>query len=153
MADEKRRFSFTNLFRRTTPKPEDRSIYNIGIQERQQSNIMTAPIIYHIVQNSVIARTCITQLKQEIFRRGYVWEKAYEARCKNCGKEHQRPVQECSRCGRTDLQLPDVEQLKYAEKFIEGYVNKSEQLRMTLTLWMMHTLFLLKNILLMEIKK
>jgi len=128
MADEKRRFSFTNLFRRTTPKPEDRSIYNIGIQERQQSNIMTAPIIYHIVQNSVIARTCITQLKQEIFRRGYVWEKAYEARCKNCGKEHQRPVQECSRCGRTDLQLPDVEQLKYAEKFIEGYVNKSEQL-------------------------
>ena len=128
MVEEKRRFSFTNLFRRTTPKPEDRSIYNIGIQERQQNNLMTAPIIYHIVQNSVIARTCITQLKQEIFRRGYVWEKAYEARCKNCGKEHKRPVQECSRCDSTDLQLPDVKQLKYAEDFIEGYVNKAEQL-------------------------
>ena len=27
-----------------------------------------------------------------------------------------------------DLKTPDVDQLKYAEKFIEGYVNKSEQL-------------------------
>ena len=80
MVDEKRRFSFTNLFRRTTPKPEDRSIYNIGIQERQQSNMMTAPVIYHMVQNSVIARTCITQLKQEIFRRGYVWEKGLRSK-------------------------------------------------------------------------
>ena len=128
MVERKRRFSFTNLFRRTTPKPDDRNIYNIGIQERQQNNLMTAPIIYHIVQNSVIARTCITQLKQEIFRRGYVWEKAYEAQCKNCGKEHKRPVNECSRCNSQDLKVPDVSQLKYAEKFIEGYVNKSEQL-------------------------
>jgi len=128
MVEEKRRFSFSNLFRRTTPKPEDRSIYNIGIQERQQNNLMTAPIIYHIVQNSVIARTCITQLKQEIFRRGYVWEKAYEARCNDCKKEHKRPVKECSRCGSTNLKIPDVKQLKYAEAFIEGYVNKSEQL-------------------------
>jgi len=128
MADEKRRFSFTNLFRRSTPKPADRKIFNIGIQERQQSNLMTAPIIYHIVNQSVIARTCITQLKQEIFRRGYVWEKAYEAICGDCGKEHKRPVQECSRCESTNLRTPDVKQLEYAEKFIEGYVNKSEQL-------------------------
>mgnify|MGYP003131646409 FL=1 len=128
MVEERRRFSITNLFRRATPKPADRKIYNIGIQERQQANLMTAPIIYHIVNQSVIARTCITQLKQEVFRRGYVWEKAYEARCNDCGKEHQRPVQECLRCGSTDLKKPDVAQLEYAEKFIEGYVNKSEQL-------------------------
>ena len=128
MAEERRRFSLTNLFRRSTPKPADRTIYNIGIQERQQQTLMTAPVIYHIVQNSVIARTCITQLKQEIFRRGYVWEKAYEAHCNNCNKKHQRPVTECSRCGSDDLKVPDVKQLEYAEKFIEGYVNKSEQL-------------------------
>ena len=90
--------------------------------------MMTGPIIYNIVNQSVIARTCITQLKQEVFRRGYVWEKAYEARCNNCGKEHKRPVQECSRCESSDLKIPDVKQLEYAEKFIEGYVNKSEQL-------------------------
>jgi len=128
MVEEKRRFSFTNLFRRSTPKPADRKVFNIGIQERQQASLMTAPIIYHIIQNSVIARTCITQLKQEVFRRGYVWEKAYEARCNTCKKEHKRPVQQCSRCGSDDLQIPDVKQLEYAEDFIEGYVNKSEQL-------------------------
>lgn len=125
---EKRRFSITNLFRRQTPKPADRKIYNIGIQERHNQNIMTAPLIYHLVNQSVIARTCITQLKQEVFRRGYYWEKAYEALCNDCGKEHKRPVQECSRCGSTNLKVPDVKQLEYAEKFIEGYVNKAEQL-------------------------
>ena len=124
----KRRFSVTNLFRRQTPKPADRKIFNMGIQERQNQNMMTAPLIYHLINQSVIARTCITQLKQEVFRRGYYWEKAYEALCKDCGKEHKRPVQECSRCKSTNLKVPDVKQLEYAEKFIEGYVNKSEQL-------------------------
>ena len=125
---EQKRFSIRNLFRRTTPKPADREIYNIGIQERPNTYHMTAPLIYHIVNQSVIVRTCITQLKQEIFRRGYVWEKAYEALCLDCGKKHQRPVSECSRCGSSKLKTPNVDQLKYAEKFIEGYVNKSEQL-------------------------
>ena len=37
-------------------------------------------------------------------------------------------MQECQRCGHTELDIPDVKQLQYAEKFIEGYVNKSEQL-------------------------
>lgn len=128
MADEKRRFSFTNLFRRQTPKPADRTVFNMGIQERENRHMMTGPLLYNIMNQSVIGRTCITQLKQEVFRRGYIWEKAYEARCKACGKEHKRPVQECARCGHTELDIPDVKQLEYAEKFIEGYVNKSEQL-------------------------
>jgi len=128
MADEKRRFSLTNLFRRSTPKPADRKVYNMGIQERETNHMMTGPIIYNIVNQSVIARTCITQLKQEVFRRGYVWEKAFESRCNSCGKEHQRPVLECPTCKSTDLSTPDPKQKEYAEKFIEGYVNKSEQL-------------------------
>ena len=90
--------------------------------------MITGPIIYNLINQSVIARTCITQLKQEVFRRGYIWEKAYEARCNECGKEHRRPVQECLRCGSTNLKKPDIKQLEYAERFIEGYVNKSEQL-------------------------
>jgi rRNA maturation endonuclease Nob1 len=128
MANEKRRFSFTNLFRRQTPKPADRTVYNMGIQERENTHMMTGTLLYSVMNQSVIGRTCITQLKQEIFRRGYVWEKAYEARCKKCGKEHQRPVKECQRCGHPELDIPDVKQLEYAEKFIEGYVNNSEQL-------------------------
>ena len=128
MVEQKRRFSFTNLFRRSTPKPADRNIYNMGIQERQNNYMMTAPIIYSMVQQSVIVRTCITQLKQEIFRRGYEWEKAFEAHCNNCQKKHQMAVLECSRCGSEDLRIPDEKQLQYAEKFLEGYVNPSEQL-------------------------
>tara|TARA_R110000765_G_scaffold269838_2_gene368728 strand:- start:2599 stop:4245 length:1647 start_codon:yes stop_codon:yes gene_type:complete len=128
MVEQKKRFSVTNLFRRSTPKPADRTVFNMGIQERQNSHMMTGPLIYNVINQSVIARTCITQLKQEVFRRGYVWEKAFEAKCNTCNKNHKRPVQECSRCGSIDLQIPDVKQLEYAEKFIEGYVNKAEQL-------------------------
>ena len=62
---ERRRFSFTSLFRNTTPKPLDRSVYNIGIQEKDTSYLLTSPVIYHIAQQSVIVRTCTTQLKQE----------------------------------------------------------------------------------------
>lgn len=125
---EKRRFGINNLFRRSTPKPADRKVFNLGIQERDNTAMMTGPMLYNITQQSVIVRTCITQLKQEIFRRGYVWEKAYEARCNSCQKTHKRPVTECARCNSTDLKKPDPKQLDYAEKFVGGYVNKSEQL-------------------------
>jgi len=124
---EKRRFSFTNLFRRTTPTPADRKVFNVGIQERENSYMMTAPLVYNVVNQSVIVRTCITQLEQEIFRRGYVWEKAYESRCNSCQKTHKMPVEVCARCDSPDLKKPDPKQLEYAENFIEGYVNKSEQ--------------------------
>ena len=128
MAEGPRRFSITNLFQEQTPKPADRQVFNMGIQERSYQHMMTGPIIYALHQQSVIVRTCTTQLKQETFRRGYVWEKSFEALCQNCGKEHHKPVEECSRCGSTDLRKPDVKQLMYAEKFLEGYVNKAEQL-------------------------
>lgn len=128
MAEEKRRFAFTNLFRNSTPKPADRTVYNLGIQERDNSYLLTSPIIYHIVQQSTIVRTCITQLKQEIFRRGYTWEEKFVVKCQDCGKEHASPVKQCSECNSTNLKKPDPKQLKYAKKFLDGYVNCSEQL-------------------------
>ena len=45
MANEKRRFSFTNLFRRQTPKPADRAVYNMGIQERENTHMMTGTLV------------------------------------------------------------------------------------------------------------
>ena len=125
---ERRRFSFTSLFRNTTPKPLDRSVYNIGIQEKDTSYLLTSPVIYHIAQQSVIVRTCTTQLKQEVFRRGYVWEEKFALRCNKCGKEHKTPVKECGDCGGIDFSKPDPKQLKYAKKMLGGYVNKSEQM-------------------------
>tara|TARA_R110002020_G_scaffold47838_3_gene136658 strand:+ start:7454 stop:9097 length:1644 start_codon:yes stop_codon:yes gene_type:complete len=128
MVEEKRRFRLTNLFRRTTPKPSDRTIYNPGIQEKDTSYLLTSPVIYHIAQQSVIVRTCITQLKQEIFRRGYIWEEKFVVKCKDCGNEHKSPTETCGECGSTNLVKPDRTQLKYAKHFLDGFVNKSEQL-------------------------
>ena len=128
MADEKRRFRIGNLFRRTTPKPADRTIYNPGIQEKDTSYLLTSPVIYHIAQQSVIVRTCTTQLKQEIFRRGYLWEEKFVKKCTDCGKEHQSPVEQCAECGSMNLEKPNPNQLKYAQQFLDGYVNKSEQM-------------------------
>ena len=125
---ERRRFKITNLLRRTTPRPQDREIFNPGIQEKSPTYMITSPIIYHIAHQSVIVRTCTTQLKNEIFRRGYVWEEAFVNKCEECGKKHKSPGDECIDCGSANLTKPDSNQLKYAHKFLEGYVNKSEQL-------------------------
>jgi len=128
MVEEKRRFSIRNLFRRTTPKPADRKIYNIGIQEKRQGMMMTTPLLYEIATQSVITRTCTTQLKNEVFRRGYEWKKEFSEKCPKCQKEHENPVEVCSECGHLQLQKPSKKQLEYAKNFLNGYVNKSNQL-------------------------
>ena len=128
MVEEKRRFSIGNLFRQTTPKPADRTVFNPGIQEKDNSYLLTTPIIYHMVSQSTIVRTCITQLKQEIFRRGYHWDAKFASKCKSCGKEHENATKECVDCGNVELDKPDMKQLEYAKDFLEGYVNCSEQL-------------------------
>ena len=103
MVEEKRRFSIGNLFRQTTPKPADRTVFNMGIQEKDNSYLLTTPIIYHMVSQSTIVRTCITQLKQEIFRRGYHWDSKFANKCKACGKEHENATKECVDCGSVEL--------------------------------------------------
>ena len=123
------KWSLLSLFRRKTPTPADRKVFNLGIQERDQSYFMTAPIVYHIASQSVILRTCITQLKNEMFRRGVIWEKAFELKCETCGHEHEKDVKECSSCCSKDLNKPDKDQLDYAKKLLEHkYINNAEQL-------------------------
>ena len=128
MVEEKRRFSIGNLFRRTTPKPSDRKVFNPGIQEKNQSYMITAPIVYHIAHSSVIVRTCTTQLKNEIFRRGYKWEEKFVAKCLDCGNEHDDVVTECSDCQSQNLVKPDKKQLEFAKKFLDKYVNSADQM-------------------------
>jgi len=125
---ERRRFSIRNLLRRQTPTPADRSTFQFGIQEREHAYFMSAPVIYHMAQQSVIVRTCTTQLKQEVFRRGYHWKEVFTKQCRDCGKKHQRAVEECVECGCMNLRNPDPKQLQYAQKFMEDYVNTSNQL-------------------------
>ena len=46
----------------------------------------------------------------------------------DCGKKHQSPVDECVDCKSPNLAKPDKKQLKYAHKFLEKYINNSEQM-------------------------
>ena len=110
MPEGKRRFSMRNFFRKSTPVPDDRKVYQMGIQEQHHPLMMTGPIIYHVAQNSVILRTCITQLKNEVFRRGYEWQQAFAVKCQDCKKEHNNTVEECKGCGSTNLKKPDPKQ-------------------------------------------
>ena len=129
MPEEKRRFSLGNLFRRNTPTPKDPKIFNPGIQEKSTDYMITSPVIYHVAQQSVIVRTCTTQLKNEIFRRGYEWAPKFAVKCKDCGKEHDQPVKQCAECDSTILIKPNKDQKKYADSFMNhAYVNESEQM-------------------------
>ena len=125
---EKRRFSIRNFFRRRTPSPADSKVYNMGVQEREQNYLMTTPLLYNLAANSVIVRTCITQLKNEVFRRGYEWRKNFSHKCKDCGHEHEKPVENCSECQSVNLVKPDKKQLAYAKQMFDGYVNSSNQM-------------------------
>jgi hypothetical protein len=125
---EKRRFSVANLFRRATPTPKDAKVFNPGIQEKATDYMITSPVLYHVAQQSVIVRTCTTQLKNEIFRRGYLWEEAFAYKCGDCGHKHKEPVPSCTQCKSIKLTKPDRSQLKYSHKFLEGYINDSDQM-------------------------
>ena len=126
--EEQRRFSIRNVFRRRTPKPADRKVFNPGIQEKDTSYMITAPVVYHVAQQSVIVRTCTSQLKTEIFRRGYHWEEKFALKCEDCGNEHKSPTPTCQECGSANLRKPNKDQLVYAKKFLHRYINESEQM-------------------------
>ena len=125
---KKRRFSITNLLRRKTPKPADRKVFQMGIQEKESGLFLSTALLYDIARQSVITRTCTTQLKNEVFRRGYEWKKSFSQKCKDCGKEHENPVPQCADCNSFNLVKPSKKQLDYAEKFLDGMVNSSNQL-------------------------
>tara|TARA_R110002012_G_scaffold1712_6_gene8314 strand:+ start:2699 stop:4345 length:1647 start_codon:yes stop_codon:yes gene_type:complete len=129
MPEEKRRWKITNFFRKSTPVPADREVYQMGIQERHHPLMMTGPIVYHIADSSVILRTCITQLKNEVFRRGYEWAPKFAVKCQDCGKEHDEPVVQCADCESQNLIKPDKRQKEYADKFMGyAYANEAEQM-------------------------
>ena len=55
---------FNRLTRRTTPKPEDRTIYNPGIQEKDTAYLITGPIVYHIAYQSVIIQNVYNPIEE-----------------------------------------------------------------------------------------
>ena len=116
-----------NLIRRKTPVPLNKDVYNLGIQEKRNVQHIIGPVLYDVANQSTIVRTCLTQLKTEIFRRGYEWKKSFYKICEKCETKHEKETEVCRNCGDTRLRLPSNDQKIYAEKFFEGYINKSEQ--------------------------
>ena len=117
-----------SMVRRRTPVPVEKEIFNMGIQERRHPQHMAGPVLYDTAKNSTIVRSCLVQLKTEIFRRGFQWEKAFELKCNTCGYEHNKTVDECMNCESIDLRKPSFKQKNYAEKFFNGYVNDAHQM-------------------------
>tara|TARA_R110002167_G_scaffold43670_1_gene131819 strand:+ start:2793 stop:4412 length:1620 start_codon:yes stop_codon:yes gene_type:complete len=117
-----------NLVRRKTPVPNEKEIFNLGIQERRHPQHMAGPVLYDTAKNSTIVRSCMVQLKTEIFRRSYQWSKAFELKCTDCGYEHQKLVDDCMNCESINLRKPSFKQKNYAENFFNGYVNDAHQM-------------------------
>jgi len=99
--------------RRTTPEPI-MPLWKSGIQEPVLVQGVSIPALYATVQESVVLRTTINTLCQEVFRRGHYWQKKFHKKCTNCKEEYQHDtVKECRLCGMTEFESPDVDQVLY----------------------------------------
>ena len=109
----------TGPFRRkSTPEPI-MPLWKAGIQEPVLVQGVSIPALYATVQESIILRTTINTLTQEIFRRGHYWKKKFHFKCTKCEEEYQHEVKECKLCGSSDFKTPDVDQILYPRWFVK----------------------------------
>ena len=57
-------------------------LWTSGIQEPVMAQGITIPALYAVSNESLILRTVLAKLRQEMFRRGYYWEKKFARKCK-----------------------------------------------------------------------
>ena len=130
MADEQGRISrFISTLakpfkRRQTPTPS-MPLWSSGIQEPVMAQGITIPALYAVSQESLILRTVLSKLNQEMFRRGYYWEKRFNKKCVQCDEEYKQDVQTCEKCG-GEVRDPDPDELTYA-KWLLKEDNSMEQ--------------------------
>ena len=110
--------------RRTTPQPQ-MPLYTTGIQEPVLAQGITLPALYAVSNENLILRTVITKLGQEIFRRGYFWEKKFRFKCVECEEEFHHEVDSCPTCN-GEVRKPDPDQVLYA-KWLLNQENSMEQ--------------------------
>ena len=84
--------------RRRTPAPQ-MPLWTTGIQEPVLVQGITIPALYSVANENLILRTVLSTLQQEVFRRGYYWEKKFHKKCVECDKEYQHDVDTCIECG------------------------------------------------------
>jgi len=104
--------------RKTTPEPI-MPLWKAGIQEPVLVQGVSIPALYATVQESIILRTTINTLCQEIFRRGHYWKKKFHFKCQKCEEEYQHEVKECQICESTEFDTPEADQIMYPRWFIK----------------------------------
>ena len=130
MAEEKSRVSrflaglAAPFRRRATPAPQ-MPLWTTGIQEPVLVQGITIPALYAVANENLILRTVLTTLQQEIFRRGYYWEKSFHKKCTECEKEYQHDMEICEECGGETIS-PNADQLMYPRWFLDQR-NSMEQ--------------------------
>ena len=130
MADEESRVSrFLSALgrpfrRRTTPQPQ-MPLYTTGIQEPVLAQGITIPALFAVSRENLILRTVLAKLNQEIFRRGYYWEKKFEVKCTECGEEYKHEVETCTLCD-GPVRKCDVDEIIYP-KWLLNQENSMEQ--------------------------
>ena len=110
--------------RRTTPEPQ-MPLWTTGIQEPVLVQGITIPALYAVANENLILRTVLSTLQQEIFRRGYYWEKKFHKKCVDCDKEHQHDVDSCTECG-GEVRDPEPDQIVYPRWLLDQR-NSMEQ--------------------------
>tara|TARA_R100001443_G_scaffold9746_2_gene19373 strand:- start:13640 stop:15439 length:1800 start_codon:yes stop_codon:yes gene_type:complete len=110
--------------RRQTPTPT-MPLWSSGIQEPIMAQGITIPALYAVSKENLILRTVISKLGQEIFRRGYYWEKKFMSKCVECDEEFQHEEEVCPTCG-GETRKPDVDQTTYA-KWLLNNENSMDQ--------------------------
>ena len=130
MADDESRISrflstLSKPFKRKSSPTPTMPLWTSGIQEPVMAQGITIPALYAVSTECLILRTVLSKLRQEMFRRGYYWEKKFHKKCVQCDEEYQHDVQVCETCG-GEVRGPDNEELVYA-KWLLKQENSMEQ--------------------------
>jgi|TARA_R100000455_G_C6272939_1_gene130112 hypothetical protein len=110
--------------RRESPTPT-MPLWSSGIQEPVMAQGITLPALFAVSNESLILRTVLSKLRQEMFRRGFYWEKRFTVKCTACDEEYQQEMEACKECGGA-VRKPDPDELTYA-KWLLKQENSMEQ--------------------------
>lgn len=86
-------------------------------------------LLYDFYKYSDILRIVIDTLTHEVFRNGWTFEKKYEVKCVQCGREYSyKPKNNvCENCGSNLLEEPDPDEISELERMFKEGVNENKQ--------------------------